>query len=159
MSDTKIPVHNAVEDMQGALRGEPIQPGDEGYETARKVYNAMSDKRPAVIARCVDAAGQFAATYRQVFPDLQVTVEDRAAEGDRVTTRFTSRGTHGGTRGHRPTGRRVEVTGIVISRIAGGKIAEDYTNFDALGMMQQLGVIPAPEPVLPGSGSKQKGAA
>ena len=49
MSDTKIPVHNAVEDVQGALRGEPIQPGDEGYETARKVYNAMSDKRPAVI--------------------------------------------------------------------------------------------------------------
>ena len=96
MSDTKIPVHSAVEDLQGALRGELIQPGDEGYETARKVYNAMIDKRPAFIARCVDAARQFAATYRQVFPDPRVTVEDQAAEGDRVTTRFTSRGTHQG---------------------------------------------------------------
>ncbi len=44
-----------------------------------------------------------------------------------------------------PTGNRVEITGITISRIEGGKIAEDWINYDALGMMQQVGAIPAPE--------------
>src|SRR5258708_24094582 len=47
--------------LKASLRGELIQPGDEGYETARKVYNGMIDKRPALIARCADVADVIAA--------------------------------------------------------------------------------------------------
>jgi steroid delta-isomerase-like uncharacterized protein len=95
--------------------------------------------------RGLEGAKQYAAVYREAFPDLQVTVEDQIAEGDRVATRFTARGTHQGElEGIAPTGNRVEITGIVISRVADGKIAEDWTNFDALGMLQQIGAVPQP---------------
>ena len=93
----------------------------------------------------VEGAKQFAATYRQAFPDIQTTMEDQLAEGDKVVTRFTSRGTHQGDTEDfgPPTGNRIEVTGITIERFSEeGKIVEDWTNFDALGLMQQLGLIP-----------------
>jgi steroid delta-isomerase-like uncharacterized protein len=102
--------------------------------------------------RGLEAAKQAAADYRKAFPDLQVTVEDVIAEGDKVAIRVRFRGTHQGEmEGIAPTGRRVECTGIVISRLEGGKIAEDWANFDDLGMMQQLGVIPKPEQQPPSS--------
>ena len=93
----------------------------------------------------VEGAKQFAATYRQAFPDLQTTMEDQLAEGDKVVTRFTARGTHQGESEDfgPPTGNRIEVTGITIERFSEeGKIVEDWTNFDALGLMQQLGLVP-----------------
>ena len=90
-------------------------------------------------------AAKHAADYRQAFPDLHVTVEDLIAEGDRVAARLRFRGTHlGELDGIAPTGRRVDCTGIVISRIEEGKIAEDWANFDDLGMMQQLRLVPKP---------------
>jgi steroid delta-isomerase-like uncharacterized protein len=89
---------------------------------------------------------QYVATYRAAFPDAHFTVEDQIAEQDMVVTRWTARGTHQGElEGIAPTGNQVKIASLVISRIAGGKIAEDLTNFDALGLMQQLGVIPPPE--------------
>jgi steroid delta-isomerase-like uncharacterized protein len=93
----------------------------------------------------VESAKQFAADYRQAFPDLQATIEDQVAEGDKVVTRFTSRGTHQGETEDfgPPTGTRIEVTGITIEQFSEeGKIVEDWTNFDALGLMQQLGLVP-----------------
>src|SRR5919199_2664565 len=89
-------------------------------------------------------ARQFAATFRQAFPDLENTIEDMVAEGDKVVVRFKARGTHDGeTEAFGPaTGRRMEITGITIKRVSEGKIAEAWTNFDALSMMQQLGMIP-----------------
>jgi steroid delta-isomerase-like uncharacterized protein len=95
--------------------------------------------------RGLEAAKRAASDYRQAFPDLRVTVEDLIAEGDRVAARLRFRGTHlGELDGIAPTGRRVDCTGIVISRIEEGKIAEDWANFDDLGMMRQLGLIPKP---------------
>jgi steroid delta-isomerase-like uncharacterized protein len=92
----------------------------------------------------IEGAMQFAATYRQAFPDLENTVEDMVAEGDKVVVRFRARGTHEGeTEVFGPaTGKRMDITGITIKRVVDGKIAEAWTNFDALGMMQQLGMIP-----------------
>jgi predicted ester cyclase len=93
----------------------------------------------------VEGAKQFAATYRQAFPDVQTTMEDQVGEGDKVVTRFTARGTHQGESEDfgPPTGNRIEVTGITIERFSEeGKIVEDWTNFDALGLMQQLGLVP-----------------
>jgi len=83
--------------------------------------------------------------YRAAFPDLQQTIEDQFAEGEKVATRLTGRGTHqGDLMGIAPTGNRIEAPGIVINRISSGKIAESWANYDAMGMMQQLGVLPPP---------------
>ena len=77
--------------------------------------------------------------------DRQSTVEDQIAEGDKVVTRWTYRGTHKSElMGIAPTGKQVTVTGICIDRIVGGKIAEEWGEMDNLGMMQQLGVVPSP---------------
>jgi steroid delta-isomerase-like uncharacterized protein len=94
--------------------------------------------------RGIEGARQFAATFRQAFPDLQNTIEDMVAEGDKVVVRFRARGTHEGqTEAFGPaTGKQMDITGITIKRVSEGKIAEAWTNFDALGMMQQLGLIP-----------------
>ncbi len=89
---------------------------------------------------------QFATTYRTAFPDLDITIEDQIAEGDKVVTRWTGRGTHQGElEGIPPTGKQATVTGIAIDRIVNGKVVETWDQFDTLGMMQQLGVVPAPE--------------
>ena len=83
--------------------------------------------------------------FRTVFPDLTWDIEDMVAEGDKVVVRTTMRGTQRGEFfGIPPTGKRVTMSGIHIVRIAGGKIAEHWGINDDLGMMQQLGVIPAP---------------
>ena len=51
----------SIEQLKSSFRGELIQPADAGYESARKVYNGMIDKRPCLIARCVDVADVIAA--------------------------------------------------------------------------------------------------
>jgi steroid delta-isomerase-like uncharacterized protein len=84
--------------------------------------------------------------FHSAFPDMSYTLEDIIAEGDKVVTRGTIRGTHKGAfLGIPPTGNQVAVTGIDIWRVADGKPVEVWHNEDQLGMMQQLGVIPAPE--------------
>ncbi len=94
----------------------------------------------------IEAFKQYVGGYRSAFPDIHIEVEDQVAEGDRVATRWTGTGTHEGElMGIAPTGNRVEVAGMVISRISGGKIAESWSNYDVMGMMQQLGVIPSPD--------------
>jgi steroid delta-isomerase-like uncharacterized protein len=85
----------------------------------------------------------FVQMYRSAYPDTDITVEDQIAEGDAVVTRWTGRGTHQGELlGVAPSGNRVEVTGITIDRFSGGKFVESWTNYDALGMLQQIGAIP-----------------
>jgi steroid delta-isomerase-like uncharacterized protein len=94
----------------------------------------------------VESAKRRWTMFRSAFPDTHVTLENIIAEGDKVAVRFTLRGTHGGDlMGIPPTGKPVAFTGIDINRIADGKIAERWANFDTLGLMQQLGVIPTPE--------------
>ncbi len=76
------------------------------------------------------------------FPDLTMTVDDLIAEGDKVVARLTARGTHQGPfRGIPATGRVIEWTGIRIFRIAEGKIAEHWANWDDLSLVQQLGGV------------------
>ena len=88
---------------------------------------------------------QFLSIYLTASPDLHFTMEDEVAEGDKVVTRYTTRGTHlGPFMGIPPTGTHVIVTGIAITRIANGKAIEEWANADELGLLQQLGVVPAP---------------
>lgn len=83
------------------------------------------------------------ATFRTAFPDLKCTVEDEIREGDTVAARWMMRGTHQGLfLGNPPTGRPVEVQGIIFARISNGRIAEDWTLIDQMGILQQLGLVP-----------------
>jgi steroid delta-isomerase-like uncharacterized protein len=83
--------------------------------------------------------------YRDAFPDLRFTIEDVVEQRDRVVIRWTARGTHqGDLQGLAPTGRSATVTGITIWRMAGGRVVEAWTNWDTLGLMQQIGAAPAP---------------
>jgi steroid delta-isomerase-like uncharacterized protein len=95
----------------------------------------------------VEAARQFAATMRSAFPDLTCTIEDQVAEGDKVVTPWRGRGIHQGETEELgpPSGNRLEITGISIERFSEGKIAESWDTYDALGMMQQLGMVPEPQ--------------
>ncbi len=82
---------------------------------------------------------------RTAFPDMHWTISEEIAEGDKVVSRFTWTGTHRGPfLGIPPTGKSVEVKGVVIDRLQAGKMADSRILMDMLGLMQQLGVIPAP---------------
>jgi steroid delta-isomerase-like uncharacterized protein len=88
---------------------------------------------------------EFVARYRAAFEGASLTVHDQIAEGDSVATRWTGRGTHTGEiAGIAPTGKDVTVSGLTISRFAGGKVVEEWTTWDTLGMLVQLGAIPEP---------------
>jgi steroid delta-isomerase-like uncharacterized protein len=84
-------------------------------------------------------------SLRAVFPDLQFTIEDQIAEGDKVATRYTVRGTHQGEfMGVAATGKPVTWSALVIQRVVGGKVQESWLQWDQLGLLQQLGAVPSP---------------
>ena len=86
------------------------------------------------------------AMFRSAMPDLRVVVEDMIAEGDKVAVRYTLEGTHEGELfGVSPTGQRLSIKSITVERVSNGKIRDHWRVTDSLDMMQQLGVIPAPE--------------
>jgi steroid delta-isomerase-like uncharacterized protein len=88
---------------------------------------------------------QFAAMLNVAFPGGTQTVDDLISEGDKVVMRWTARGTHKGEfMGIPATNQQVTVTGIDIYRVVGTQIVEHWGEWDGLGMMQQLGVVPAP---------------
>ena len=83
--------------------------------------------------------------YRTAFPDTHIELGEMIAEGDLVAAPWTATGTHNGElMGIAPTGKSITVTGIGIDRVSGGKIVESWGNYDALGMLAQVGAIPAP---------------
>jgi steroid delta-isomerase-like uncharacterized protein len=87
---------------------------------------------------------QWVSVFRAAFPDLYSVVDDVIAEGDRVVERFHAGGTHRGDFfGIPPTGVKGEITGINIFRVVDGRIVEHWGNSDDMGLMRQLGVIPA----------------
>ena len=82
--------------------------------------------------------------FRNAFPDLSCTVEEQVAEGEKVVSRWTLRGTHRGEFfGIAGTGKWVVFTGIQIDRLdESGKIVEERAEFDLLGAMRQVGALP-----------------
>ena len=98
---------------------------------------------------------QHVAALRASFPDAHLSLDDMIAEGDKVVSRWTAGGTQTGEfMGIPPSGKQVKFTGIIISRIADGKIVEDWETSDQLGMLQLLGMIP-PMPDAPISALKR----
>jgi len=75
-----------------------------------------------------------------------MTIEDIFGAGDRAAVRFTTRGAHRGEyRGAPPTGKQVTMTAILIHRLAGGKMVEDWEWSDQLGVLRQLGLVSLPQ--------------
>ncbi len=124
-----------------------------------KAFNNAEDRSgwidihdPAVIAyglgpQPLDLEGvkQFYSGLWDAFPDLRITIEDMVGEADRVAWRLTVNGTHESEfRGVPATGTEVTFAAQYIFRFRNGKIVERWTNIDRLGVMVQLGAIPAP---------------
>jgi steroid delta-isomerase-like uncharacterized protein len=85
--------------------------------------------------------------WHQAFPDLAIVPEKLIAEGDLVTIYWIAHGTNTGTGNGLPaTGKKAEQAGITIWRIINGKIKEEWSAFDQLSMMQQLGLLPSQKP-------------
>jgi steroid delta-isomerase-like uncharacterized protein len=94
--------------------------------------------------RGYEQAKQFVSTFFQAFPDITISVEDVIAEGDKVVSRYTIRGTHQGETEEfgPPTGRQMELEGITIHRFEDGNIVEEWERYDNLSALQQLGIAP-----------------
>lgn len=103
------------------------------------------EKPPALVNQYVadETLRQHIAGAEAAFPCYEIIADDLIAEGDKVVVRFTIRATHQGDfMGIPATGRPVNVPGIIIYRIADQKIVEYWMHFDAMAMMQQIGVQP-----------------
>lgn len=86
---------------------------------------------------------EIAAAFRAAFPDLRCSVEEVLTEGDRAVCRWRMTGTNEGPfLGIRPTGKRVTFDGITEMRFHGERLAEEWTQYDLLGFLSQLGVLP-----------------
>ncbi len=93
--------------------------------------------------RDLDGFKQYIVSTRTAFPDMDVTLDDLIAEGDKVAGRWTFTGTHKAEWGGIPaTGKQVTMTGMTISRFVDGKTVENWWSLDSLGLLQQLGVVP-----------------
>ena len=98
---------------------------------------------PPEMQRGPEGVKRLATAIRTAFPDAQITHHDTMVQEDKVIVRWSMTGTHDGDMfGVPPTGKPVNITGIDIFRISGGKIVELWQNWDQMGMMQQLGVVP-----------------
>jgi steroid delta-isomerase-like uncharacterized protein len=90
-------------------------------------------------------ANAFYAAFRKALPDVNLTIDDVVSEGDRVAVRYTIRGTHSDELiGVPATGWRVEVDGQSFFRFEDGRVAERWQSLDAVGLLTQLGALPAP---------------
>jgi steroid delta-isomerase-like uncharacterized protein len=85
--------------------------------------------------------------FRNALADMRFEIEDMIAEEDKVVTRWTLSGTHREELfGVKSSGEQVGMSGIVISRVANGRIVEEWDEYDLLGLMRQLGAVPEPQP-------------
>jgi predicted ester cyclase len=125
---------------EGCSRGN-VDLADQLYSPDYVTHSVGPDLPPTL-----EGLKMFIRALRQGLPDLCCPVEEVAAEGDRVAGRFTLRGTHKGTLfGIAATGKQVAVGVMVIARFdEAGRWVEDWNSWDQLGLLQQLGVIPAP---------------
>jgi steroid delta-isomerase-like uncharacterized protein len=89
---------------------------------------------------------EFYTMFGSAFPDWHTTIDEMLAEGDKVVVRYTATSTHlGEFRGIPATGKTYTQYTIVIFRLTNGKIVEGWLQTDMLSMMQQLGLLPAPQ--------------
>ncbi len=116
-------------------------------ETARQLYaeNAERyDPNQSKPAQGPQQIASYVAEVRTGFPDFKLEIKQRISEGNRMVTQWTCTGTHNGEfQGIPPTGKRINITGLGLARIEGGKVVEERVYFDRVSMLEQLGVLPA----------------
>lgn len=84
--------------------------------------------------------------FRSAFPDLELTVQQTLTQGDTIAVRYTLQGTHEADfMGIPPTGSQIEIDAMTIITFDGGKAVSEWRLYDVLGIMQQLGIAPAPQ--------------
>lgn len=111
---------------------------DEIYAPA--FINHYTGETPATLKQKITAV-------RAAFPDVQVAVDAQVAEGDMIVSRWTARGVHREAfMGAPATHKHMEQTGITMLRVENGKIVEGWSRADELGLLQQLGLLPAMTP-------------
>jgi steroid delta-isomerase-like uncharacterized protein len=124
---------------------EAFNAGDLDGAVAVFAPNAVVHNSGAPDPLNLEGFGQLAGIFLAAFPGGKHTIDDMIGEGDKVVARITYRGIHtGDLMGIPPTGKHVTVSAMTIDQIANGKIVETWRLFDQMGMMQQLGLIPAP---------------
>lgn len=135
--------HNKV--LVRRLMEEDISQGDAQVAAAIIHPDFVDHTNPPGMQHGLEGHTAIVQLFRTVFPDLVWHIDDLIAEGDKVVARTTMRGTHlGSFFGVPPSGKTVEMTGVHILRIADGRIIEHWGNNDDLGLMRQLGAVPAP---------------
>lgn len=135
----KAVVRRVVSELWNQHRVEAV---DELYA---EDYADRSPGLPPGVSPDREGQKQFVRAFFAAFPDLEGTSDEEIAEGDRVVLRWSARGTHRGDFfGIPATGKGVTFTGTSTYRIAGGKIAEEWTHADLLGLMTQIGAVPEP---------------
>ena len=133
---------------------------EENKDLAQRSWDIVNQRNPDLIEefyppdfvwhepdqdlRGYEQAKQFVSTFFKAIPDINITIDDVIAEGDKVVTRYTIRGTHQGETEEfgPPTGRQMELEGITIHRIEDGRIVEEWERYDNLSVLQQLGLVP-----------------
>lgn len=126
---------------------ERFNQGDIGAVDDFVTEHVVYHNAPPGLAAGIEGYRQLIGMWLTAFPGVRVTVDDLISEGEQVVARLTVRGSHGGDlMGMAPTGKSVEVGVITIMRFEDGKLAEEWEQVDMLGMLQQLGAMPAPAP-------------
>jgi steroid delta-isomerase-like uncharacterized protein len=117
----------------------------ENFAVVDELVASDYDGHSSTEFRGPEGAIQFVSQVHKAFSDFHFIIEDQIAEGDKVATRWTARGTHQGEfQGMSATGKQTTMTGITVFRIANGKLIDGWTNEDVLGLLQQLGAVPGP---------------
>lgn len=126
---------------------------EENKAIVRRYFEEYHNERATTILEQIIAPGLLEPTrqatdrLRTAFPDYHMTIDEQVAEDDKVATVWTGRGTHEGEWASpvgpvAATGKAVMWTGTTTLRVAGGKITDVIgTNWDHLGILQQLGVV------------------
>ncbi len=137
-------VRRFIEELWNARR---LEVADEIFADECVTHQLKSGSELTSAPRDPETMKRHVIQWLEGFPDLQFTIEQILASGDRVTMQTTMRGTHTGTwLGIPPTGRTVDIQMISIHRFANDKIVEDWVLVESMGLFQQLGLLPpAPE--------------
>jgi predicted ester cyclase len=130
MTDTEMPPRDRASVAREAL--EEVCSGARLEAVGEYYSRDFVDHVNASEYRGLDGARASVALYQRLFDDLRLEVLQQVTEGDSVASRWALHGTH--------RGRRVRLTGIVISRIEGGRIVEDFAATDTLELARQLGI-------------------
>lgn len=127
--------------LEGVLTGNQASRVDD-YVTAGYVNHLLPPGTPPG----PEGEKQLLGAFAQGFPGFTITLQDLVEQGDKIAARWRFRGTHDGSfQGIPATGRQVDVEGINIFQLEGDKLKENWPAFDMMGLMQQIGVIPAPQ--------------